>query len=303
MVFFYAFLCRGIITLITLVAYNIAKGVLIRMDSYNIIIYGNDNRQLSLAANLPGKKAKGECKRAGIMILPTPLSKLGRPEELPEAVRQRLELDTPLTFAGAINQQWSDYFNLKNIPHIDLMKDEGVALRNAHVTAEATLAIIIEQGDYAISDEKYLITGYGRCAQALARKLAALGAKVTILARSSEARRAAVQEGYNAVPFSYGPKEAYGTRCLINTVPAPVVGKEIVEELRSDSLIIDIASISGCDQNAIQRKGIRYLHELGLPGRYLTKTSGKILADCVLSHLHSQQKSKEGMPWIFQILE
>ena len=109
------------------------------------------------------------------------------------------------------------------IPYVDLMEDEVVALENAKITAEATIAVILQNSLYSIRGEKAIVTGYGRCGREIANALAALGGKVTVLARKGEHRKLAKQDGHNAMDFAYGPEEAYGTRIFVNTVPAMVV--------------------------------------------------------------------------------
>lgn len=260
--------------------------------SCNIVVYTSDDRQKSIARHLPGRKAEGICEKPDVVILPTPLRTLEKPLEFNSK---------PIVFAGKIEEPWRQFFIDNEMNYVDMMKDETVAERNAQVTAEATLALLITRGGYSFQNEKYMLAGYGRCGRAIARRLLAWGAKVTVLARSREARKMAMLDGCNSVPFSYGPKEAYGTRAVINTVPAKVIGAEIINELQQDCVIIDIASICGCDTELIHKKGISFSHELGLPGRFLTGTSGQILAECVLSYLRSQHKLDEGMPWIYQI--
>ena len=79
---------------------------------------------------------------------------------------------------------------------------------------------LIAHGHYALSAQKILLTGYGKCAKEIALRLLALGAKVTVLARKREARMEAKSDGCQAVDFSYGPEEAYGSAVVVNTVPA-----------------------------------------------------------------------------------
>ena len=90
---------------------------------------------------------------------------------------------------------------------------------------------------------------------------------------------------------------------LINTVPSLVVTEKIIKELPKDALIIDIASgPGGCDKSAIEKNGIKFNHALGLPGRYMTKSSGKILADCINRHDPFKASSGEDDSWIYQIV-
>lgn len=92
-----------------------------------------------------------------------------------------------------------------------MMTDAVVVHRNACITAEATVAEILKYSDYSIREQKIIVSGYGRCGREIARVLSAMGAKVTVLARSAEARRLARTEGHEAVDFSYTGGSIWGT--------------------------------------------------------------------------------------------
>ena len=85
---------------------------------------------------------------------------------------------------------------------------------------------------YNIEEAKIIVTGYGCCGRAVAARLKALGARVTVLARRREVRKLAKKDGFYAADFAFGPEEAMGAAMLVNTVPAPVVTGAIIRELR-----------------------------------------------------------------------
>lgn len=92
-----------------------------------------------------------------------------------------------------------------------MMTDAVVVHRNACITAEATVAEILKYSDYSIREQKIIVSGYGRCGREIARVLSAMGAKVTVLARSAEARRLARTEGHEAVDFHTDRRKHMGT--------------------------------------------------------------------------------------------
>ena len=191
----------------------------------------------------------------------------------------------------------------QEIPFVDFMEEGEVALANAEVTAEAAIAELVFHSRYSIRNEKYIVTGYGRCAKTIAAKIAALGGNVTVLARSVRDRKAAKADGHNASDFSYAPEEAYGTRGIINTVPALVITESMIREMHKDTVILDIASKpGGTDKKAAEKYHIPVIEALGLPGIYTPKSSAKILADCVIRHTLPEDVRKEEKSWIFQII-
>lgn len=58
------------------------------------------------------------------------------------------------------------------------------------------------------------MSGYGFCGKAVAERLKALGARVTVLARRREVRKEAKRAGFYAVDFAFGRREAMGAAML-----------------------------------------------------------------------------------------
>ena len=208
-----------------------------------------------------------------------------------------------MVFGGKFSEEWRQFLEKYEIRYVDFMDEEQVTLENAGVTAEAAIAELLFHSRYSIRNEKYIVTGYGRCAKEIAARIALLGGRVTVLARSVRDRKAAKTDGHNAADFSYAPEEAYGTRGVINTVPAMVIAESMIREMHKDTVIIDIASKpGGTDKKAAAKYEIPVIEALGLPGIYTPKSSAKILADSVIRHTLPDDVRKEDKSWIFQII-
>ena len=282
------------------------------------MIFVTDQRQSNLAACLPGKIHRLDWRRgvekeealkvldnSRYLVLPVPVTKIERNHDvnliLKEELTREKERDWML-FGGIFGPEWRQRCEDAGTEYYDMMTDAVVVHRNACITAEATVAEILKYSDYSIREQKIIVSGYGRCGREIARVLSAMGAKVTVLARSAEARRLARTEGHEAVDFSYGPEEAYGARTVVNTVPALVIREPMIREMHSDAVIIDIASRpGGTDLMAAEAYGIKVVAALGLPGLYTTKSSAKVLADAILEHSKIRQDRKEAKTWIYQI--
>ena len=273
------------------------------------IIYVTDQRQKAIADYLIGKKRtvdradKVKWENVKRVIMPTPVSKLDvRPFEK-DLLKTNLVKYKPLVYGGAFDDGRKSWLNENEIKFYDTAVDDMVVEKNAIITAEAVLGLVAVESDYSIKESKIMVTGFGYCGKAIVERLLRLEAKVKVVARKKEARIAAIKAGCSACPFSYGPEEAYASNVLINTVPSLVVTEKIIKELPKDALIIDIASgPGGCDKSAIEKNGIKFNHALGLPGRYMTKSSGKILADCINRHDPFKASSGEDDSWIYQIV-
>ena len=285
----------------------------------NIAIFVTDQRQKNLAGYLPGTKvlldwhnaqdqtrAEDFVKNSRYLIFPTPVSRLNRHPKIEDMLKHELitEANNDKTvIGGAFTDKWTQYLQMHEITYFDLMKEEKVAQKNAYITAEATVAEILKYSDYSICGQKIIVCGYGRCGKCVADLLAAIGAKVTVLARSAKARRAARCDGHEAVDFSYGPEEVYGAHTIVNTVPAQVIREPMIQEMHRDTVIIDIASRpGGVDLVAAERREIKVVAALGLPGLYTTKSSAKVFADAIIDQMQLQQCKGGGKSWIYQIV-
>ena len=66
-----------------------------------------------------------------------------------------------------------------------------------------------------------------------------------------------------------------GYDLVINTIPAPVLGREELADLKEGCLVLDLASRpGGVDRQAAAQLGIHPIHALGLPGKVAPVTAG-----------------------------
>lgn len=228
------------------------------------------------------------------LILPIPVSKVPEQEMLSDILNKDLTKDT-LVLGGCFSGEQKKLLESRGISYLDFMEDAFVTEENAVATAEGVIAELVRQSPYNINEAKIIVTGYGCCGRAIAKRLAALGARVTVLARRREARKQAKQDGFYAVDFAFGPEEAMGAVMLVNTVPAPVVSGLIIRELPKDAYILDIASApGGCDFACAREYGIRADLLLGIPGKYAPKESAYILDRAIERFtLRNQQREEE----------
>ncbi len=223
------------------------------------------------------EKLKEFLKEADILILPIPVSKVPEQGILNDILNKNLTNGT-LVLGGCFSAEQVELLKRRDIHYLDFMEDETVTEENAVATAEGVIAELVNKSPYNIDEAKIIVSGYGFCGKAIAERLMALGARVTVLARRREVRKAAKKEGFYAVDFAFGPEEAMGAAMLVNTVPAPVITRSIIRELPRDAYILDIASApGGTDFECAKEYGIRADLALGLPGKYAPKESAYIL--------------------------
>ena len=284
------------------------------MDNYTVI-FVTDQRQQAISEFLPGhvkseiwtdEESENICieqiRKATQIVLPTPAAKVSKTKDMAEILKYNLE-NCRTVFGGKISKEWKNWFEEHGMQCIDFLEDEKTALENAYITAEGAVAEILKASRYSIRGQKIVVTGYGRCGRSVANLLSDMGAKVTVLARSVQNRKSAKADGHNAVDFSYGAEEAYGTRTFVNTVPECVINRHLIYEMHPDAVIIDLASApGGTDLAAAAEYGITVVPALGLPGIYTTKSSAKIMADAIIRQTSHKPGVREDKSWIFQII-
>lgn len=227
------------------------------------------------------EKLKGYLAEADMLILPIPVSKIAAQDRLNDILNKNL-INGTRVLGGCFSQEQTELLKRRDIHYLDFMNDEIVTEENAVATAEGVVAELVSKSPYNIDEAKIIVTGYGCCGKAVAERLAALGARVTVLARRREVRKLAKKDGFYAADFAFGPEEAMGAAMLVNTVPAQVVTRTIIRELPRDAYILDIASApGGCDFACAKEYGIRADLVLGIPGRYAPKESAYILGRAI----------------------
>lgn len=188
-------------------------------------------------------------------------------------------LENKIFIAGGIPIQ---FYENKTIKNVDLLKSEKLTILNAIPTVEGTIKIAIEETEKTIHESNILITGYGRIGKILCKTLKALGANVYCASRE-ETDFAWIREERN-IPVKYNEIANYAENIdiIINTVPALVIDKKIIENLNCNCLIIDIASNpGGVDKNVAKLYKIKVVTALGIPGKIAPKTSAEYIKEII----------------------
>ena len=169
----------------------------------------------------------------------------------------------------------------------DYFAREELAVANAVPTAEGAVQIAMEQLPITIHGARVLVVGFGRVGRALAQRLAALGAKVTVAARRYESLAWAQASGYGAEQTGQLAGWLCGYDLVVNTVPALVLGEAELADLKPDCLVLDLASKpGGVDLEAAGRLGRTVIWALSLPGKVAPVTAGSAIKNTIYHMLH-----------------
>ena len=173
----------------------------------------------------------------------------------------------------------------------DLLQCPELAYGNAVLTAESALAPLILGSKRSLWRSSCLICGWGRLAKLLALRLLALGADVTVAARSVSDRAMAQAMGMKALAFDRLPPVLGSFDHVINTVPAQVLGAAELSLLRSGALLLELASApGGFDREALNSLGMEPVSAQGLPGRCCPQTAAELMCQTILSIMEDKEE-------------
>lgn len=155
---------------------------------------------------------------------------------------------------------------------------------NARLTAQGALGCILQNVKKPLQGMKILLLGWGNVARACHEVLSPLGCDITAAARRKSVISEANWAGRTAVSFEEAWGNTDGFDAVINTVPARVLTRKRLENLRKDCYILELASAPwGADPADIEALGIKYEIAGGLPGKAAPEAAGQIIAGTILN--------------------
>ena len=278
-----------------------------------LLLIGGDSRQLYMADYLEEsgfdvavyalpeksrkcvKNLKKEIENSDAVILPLPVSKDGKhiisSVPMKETVDDIISVirNDSIIFAGMISRSTEAKLTKKGIKYFDYFKREDVTIKNTVPTVQGILKAMIDNIDYTIHSSKCAVFGYGRVGRITADILNSIGAEVTVCVRKTSDMAGAEIKRMKSCYISDFYKISNEFDIIINTVPSPVIDRKILENLKSDCLIIDVASAPyGTDFATAYEYGINAIQCPSLPGKVAPKTAGKIIAEAIINILKEE---------------
>ncbi len=275
----------------------------------SIAVLGGDKRQLAAAKILNEHFNKvgiwgfsfAECeplnpinpdeiKNYDAVLLPLPVSKDGT--NLFSVCKEKITLkslalltgENKTVFAGNADKEFVNLLVKKGCNVFDYYNNQDSIIKNAVLTAQGTLSVILNNIDRSVFELKFAVTGYGKTAQAICFLLHSMGVDVTVFARDKLQRTKTQSRLIKAFPLSEINERAGEYDVFINTVPAMIFSSDIIKKMRKSTLIVDIASAPfGTDFSAAESMGIKAITAPGLPGKATPVSAGRIIAEAVIS--------------------
>ena len=187
---------------------------------------------------------------------------------------------------GRIDQAVSAMAKERGLTIYDYFAREELAVANAVPTAEGAVQLAMEHLPITIHGSKVLVIGFGRVGRLTAQRFQALGARVSVAARRYDQLAWAKAMGLGGEHLAHLKGWLCGYDLIVNTVPAQVLGREELEDLKPDCLILDLASKpGGADLGAAGELGLTVIWALSLPGKVAPVTAGAAIRDTIYNML------------------
>lgn len=171
----------------------------------------------------------------------------------------------------------------------DLLQRDDLAVLNSVPTAEGALQIAMEELPYTVRGLRTVVCGMGRVGSTLARLMQRVGADVTVAARSSRDFAICEAEGLKSCTYSHLRRILPEALLVYNTVPALIFGRELLDCMNQEALLIDLASMpGGTDFEYAAKRRIRTIHALSLPGKVAPAGAAQIIQKVIYNILHEK---------------
>lgn len=180
-------------------------------------------------------------------------------------------------YCGKISEKHQEIINNKEIAYHDLMNDEIFTTKNANITAEGVLALILEHSPKSIFENNVLIIGAGRIAKAMAIILGRLGVNYAV-----------VRFNKDKFPecFSFSKTCYFGEQFLshlheydviVNTIPKMIFDAQNFGKIARDTIYIETASTNSIDPALATH--FEFVPAPALPQKYAKVTAAKYLLE------------------------
>ena len=253
-------------------------------EKYKLNLYGLEGCS-ELSEHEHFNEMRKAIESSELVITSIPLSKNGKSinssystkdiliEEFFETVKNKKII------TGNITDEIKKYIKLENNNEIiDILKFEELTVLNAIPTAEGAIQIAMEKSKITLHGSNCLILGFGRIGKILSKMLLGIGANVYCEARKQHDIAWIKTYGYNAINLEELDKYLNKFDFIFNTIPYLILDKNRLNLLKTDCVLIDLASKpGGIDFEEANKLNLETEWALALPGKVAPKSSANYI--------------------------
>lgn len=187
-------------------------------------------------------------------------------------------------FIGKADEKIKNSLNARGIEFYDYNARDEFAQKNAVPTAQGVLSFVLSNTDVTLSSLKIAVFGYGKCGKAICKIFRNLGAEVMSFSRRYASAADAESDGMKAFLIKDAQNLADSADIIVNTVPVMILGRDFIDKMRPNSLLIDVSSYPygfDIDYALSVNKKVNILPSL--PGKCVPKSAGIIIAETIIN--------------------
>ena len=183
-----------------------------------------------------------------------------------------------IVIGGRADNEAIALFNSLDIKYFNMLEDEIFQARNARLTAEGTLDIILSHSFISIDRLKVLVIGFGRTGAAVVKLLRDVGVNTLTVATNSSLRPAMAfaDNVIKSSNFDFAPYDI-----VINTAPQQIIDDKEILTFSSSAIYIDLASKPALSLNFAKYLGVDADIYPALPAKTAPISAGEAIADYV----------------------
>ena len=176
---------------------------------------------------------------------------------------------------------------------VDYFTFETYVLRNAYLTTQGAVRLLLENTKGYIAGKNAVVTGFGRIGKSLALMLKALGIKVFVAVRSDIQAADALSLGFDVFKISQLKSVAFYFDYIFNTIPFRIFEDEDIRRMRDDCIYFEIASKPfGADVNSFKKHEKAFVSGSALPGRFYPKAVADNIYKQIFSFIENEKGEK-----------
>ncbi|MHB1315195.1 MAG: NAD(P)-dependent oxidoreductase [Christensenellales bacterium] len=269
------------------------------MDQIYFVIRGDDKRNIHLAKMLRDdgyEVALWENPSCENEIPPVNMARIGAAPcilALPFSSSQEdivYAIETinsgSVCFGGFANDETLKCAKIKNIAYHNILEHEPFTILNAIPTAEGALMCAMQNTLYTLHGSKVVVLGYGRVGKAAAKIFHACSCETTVVARSEEQLVYARSSGFRHAQLLELAPVLKDADIILNTIPAPILNRQMLSAIRPNALIIELASGKyNIDYSAANELGINVIVASSLPGKVAPISAARYMKEAILYYL------------------
>lgn len=187
--------------------------------------------------------------------------------------------DHDVVIGGKADDETKAIFNSTDVAFFNMLEDEHFQARNARLTAEGTINVILSHSLVSIDEMSVLVIGFGRTGSAVVKALKDFGVKKLSVATTASTRPAFAFAD-NVVQATNFDFSHYDT--VINTVPCHIIDDKDVLTFSKNAVYIDLASKPAINLCFAKYLGVDAEIYPALPAKTAPMSAARAIRDYIL---------------------